>query len=219
MKPTYEIKWAWFGKKTQKMAIIVELLAIKCHWIQRAAVKQRTWSKCTVVIRGALLILVKWRKKPRSCHKMRVIRQDAQSLHGEIPQKQREIILKGFRNGNSGVFFATNVAAHSLWHPRGWLFKVPPPKDMESYILLFWVSRWSWEDQGLHLLLSEQGRILVTPRGAKPGIKFKQIGVPSAAEIIKSSREDVIRFLDSVPPTVIGHFKQSAKKLIEEKGA
>lgn len=27
------------------------------------------------------------------------------------------------------------------------------------------------------------------------------------------------RLLDSVPPTAIGHFKQSAEKLIEEKGA
>ena len=45
------------------------------------------------------------------------------------------------------------------------------------------------------------------------------MGVPSAAEITKSSREDVIRFLDSVSATVIGHFKQSAEKLIEEKGA
>ena len=53
----------------------------------------------------------------------------------------------------------------------------------------------------------------------KAGIKFKRIGVPSATEIIKVSSKDAIRLLDSVPPTAISHFKQSAKKLTEEKGA
>ena len=38
-------------------------------------------------------------------------------------------------------------------------------------------------------------------------------------EIIKASSKDAIRLLDSVPPAAISHFKQSAEKLIEEKGA
>ena len=42
----------------------------------------------------------------------------------------------------------------------------------------------------------------------KVGIKFKQIGIPSAAKIIKASSEGAIRLLDSVIPTAIGHFKQ-----------
>ena len=53
----------------------------------------------------------------------------------------------------------------------------------------------------------------------KAGIKFKWIGVLSATEIIKSYSKDAIRLLDSVPPAAISHFKQSAEKLIEEKGA
>ena len=53
----------------------------------------------------------------------------------------------------------------------------------------------------------------------KAGIKFKRIGVPSATEIIKASSKDAIRLLDSVPLTVISHFKQTAEKLTEEKGA
>ena len=48
----------------------------------------------------------------------------------------------------------------------------------------------------------------------KAGIKFKWIGVPFATEIIKASSKDAIGLLDSVPPTLIGHFKRSAEKLI-----
>ena len=35
---------------------------------------------------------------------------------------------------------------------------------------------------------------------------------------MKASSKDAIRLLDSVPPIVISHFKQSAEKLIAEKG-
>lgn len=53
----------------------------------------------------------------------------------------------------------------------------------------------------------------------KAGIKFKRIVAPSATEIIQASSKDAIRLLESVPPTPVGHFKQSAEKLMEEKGA
>lgn len=55
--------------------------------------------------------------------------QDAQSLHGDIPQKQREITLKGFRNGSFGVLVATNVAARGLDIPEvDLVIQSSPPK-------------------------------------------------------------------------------------------
>ena len=55
--------------------------------------------------------------------------QDAQSLHGDIPQKQREITLKGFRNGDFGVLVATNVAARGLDIPEvDLVVQSSPPK-------------------------------------------------------------------------------------------
>ena len=58
-----------------------------------------------------------------------VVRQDAQSLHRDIPQKQREITLKGFRNGDFGVLVATNVAARGLDIPEvDLVVQSSPPK-------------------------------------------------------------------------------------------
>ena len=62
----------------------------------------------------------------------------------------------------------------------------------------------------MHLLLPAQ-------EGQKAGIKFKQIAVPSATEIIKASSKDAIRLLDLVPPTATGNFKRSAEQLIAER--
>lgn len=65
--------------------------------------------------------------------------QDAQSLHGDIPQKQREITLKGFRNGDFGVMVATNVAARGLDIPEVDLViqSSPPKVSVYIFILLF----------------------------------------------------------------------------------
>ena len=56
-------------------------------------------------------------------------------LCGDIPQKQREITLKGFRNGDFGVLVPTNVAARGLDIPEvDLVVQSSPPKDDESYI-------------------------------------------------------------------------------------
>lgn len=64
--------------------------------------------------------------------------QDAQSLHGDIPQKQREITLKGFRNGDFGILVATNVAARGLDIPEvDLVVQCSPPKVSVFIISLF----------------------------------------------------------------------------------
>ncbi len=57
---------------------------------------------------------------------------DAQVLHGDIPQKQREMTLQGFRDGAFEVLVATG-----LW-PR------PPPPPLRSFLrfLLVWLFNW-----------------------------------------------------------------------------
>lgn len=50
-------------------------------------------------------------------------------MHGDIPQKQREITLKGFRNGSFKVLVATNVAARGLDIPEvDLVVQSSPPK-------------------------------------------------------------------------------------------
>ena len=63
------------------------------------------------------------------------VREDAQLLHRDIPQEQREITLKGFRNGDFRVLVATSVAACGLDIPEvDLVVQSSPPKDVESYI-------------------------------------------------------------------------------------
>ncbi|KAM6184833.1 nucleolar RNA helicase 2 [Rhynchocyon petersi] len=218
MKPTYE-QVDLIGKKTQKTAITVEHLAIKCHWTHRAAVIGdviRVYSG----YRGRTIIFCETKKEAQELSQSSSIKQDAQSLHGDIPQKQREITLKGFRNGDFGVLVATNVAARGLDIPEvDLVVQSSPPKDVESYIHRSGRTGRAGRTGVCICFYQYKEEYQLAQVEQKAGIKFKRIGVPSATEIIKASSKDAIRYLDSVPPTAINHFKQSAEKLIEEKGA
>nr|BAB26817.2 unnamed protein product [Mus musculus] len=218
MKSTYE-QVDLIGKKTQKAAITVEHLAIKCHWTERAAVIGdviRVYSGH----QGRTIIFCETKKDAQELSQNTCIKQDAQSLHGDIPQKQREITLKGFRNGNFGVLVATNVAARGLDIPEvDLVVQSCPPKDVESYIHRSGRTGRAGRTGVCICFYQNKEEYQLAQVEQKAGIKFKRIGVPSATEIIKASSKDAIRLLDSVPPTAISHFKQSAEKLIEEKGA
>ncbi|XP_045698089.1 nucleolar RNA helicase 2 isoform X1 [Phyllostomus hastatus] len=218
MKSTYE-QVDLIGKKTQKAAITVEHLAVKCHWTQRAAVIGdviRVYSG----FHGRTIVFCETKKEAQELSQNVSIRQDAQSLHGDIPQKQREITLKGFRNGDFGVLVATNVAARGLDIPEvDLVVQSSPPKDVESYIHRSGRTGRAGRTGVCICFYQHKEEYQLAQVEQKAGIKFKRIGVPSATEIIKASSKDAIRLLDSVPPTAISHFKQSAEKLIEEKGA
>lgn len=207
------------GKKMQKAATTVEHLAIACHWSQRAAVIGDVIQVYSGS-HGRTIIFCETKKEANELALNASIKQSSQSLHGDIPQKQRELTLKGFRNGAFEVLVATNVAARGLDIPEvDLVVQCSPPKDVESYIhrsgrtgragrtgvcICFYQRK--EEDQLRHV-------------ENKACITFRRVGVPTANEIIKSSSKDAVRFLDSVPVTAIDYFRESAQKLIEERGA
>uniref|UniRef100_A0A8B9JI30 RNA helicase n=1 Tax=Astyanax mexicanus TaxID=7994 RepID=A0A8B9JI30_ASTMX len=119
------------GKKTQKAATTVEHLAIACHWSQRAAVLGDVVQVYSGS-HGRSIVFCETKKEAHELSMNPSIKQNAQSLHGDIPQKQRETTLKGFRNGTFEVLVATNVAARGLDIPEvDLVVQCSPPK---SYI-------------------------------------------------------------------------------------
>ncbi|XP_026149487.1 nucleolar RNA helicase 2 isoform X3 [Mastacembelus armatus] len=207
------------GKKTQKAATTVDHLAIACHWSQRAAVIGDVIQVYSGS-HGRTIVFCETKKEANELSMNASIKQNAQSLHGDIPQKQRELTLKGFRNGAFEVLVATNVAARGLDIPEvDLVVQCSPPKDVESYIhrsgrtgragrtgvcICFYQRK---EEEQLRYVEN------------KAGIAFRRVGVPTPNEIIKSSSKDAVRFLDFVPVTAVGYFRASAEKLIKERGA
>lgn len=60
---------------------------------------------------------------------------DSDVLHGDIPQKQREVVFQSFREGKIQCMIATNVAARGLDIPQvDLIIQLAPPEDIDSYI-------------------------------------------------------------------------------------
>jgi hypothetical protein len=51
------------------------------------------------------------------------------------------------------------------------------------------------------------------------GIKFKRIGAPSSADIVKASISDAGKALDNIDPQIIETFRAGAEEVLERKDA
>ncbi|XP_006023204.2 nucleolar RNA helicase 2 isoform X1 [Alligator sinensis] len=218
MKSRYE-QIDLIGKRTQKAATTVEHLAIECHWTQKEAVIGDVIQVYSGS-HGRTIVFCETKKEANELALNASIKQDCQSLHGDIPQKQREITLKGFRNGAFKVLVATNVAARGLDIPEvDLVVQGSPPKDVESYIHRSGRTGRAGRTGICICFYQPKEEYQLRYVEQKAGITFKRVGVPTATDIIKASSKDAIRCLDSVPQTAIDYFKESARWLIEEKGA
>ncbi|XP_061600520.1 nucleolar RNA helicase 2 [Cololabis saira] len=207
------------GKKTQKAATTVEHLAIACHWSQRAAVIADVIQVYSGS-HGKTILFCETKREANELSLNTTIKQSTQSLHGDIPQKQREMTLKGFRTGVFEVLVATNVAARGLDIPEvDLVVQCSPPKDVESYIHRSGRTGRAGRTGVCICFYQRKEEDQLRYVENKAGITFRRVGVPTANDIIKSSSKDAVRFLDSVPVTAIGYFRESAQKLIEERGA
>uniref|UniRef100_A0A8C2EKI7 RNA helicase n=1 Tax=Cyprinus carpio TaxID=7962 RepID=A0A8C2EKI7_CYPCA len=207
------------GKKTQKAATTVEHLAIACHWSQRASVIGDVIQVYSGS-HGRTIVFCETKREATELSMNTSIKQSAQTLHGDIPQKQREITLKGFRNGTFEVLVATNVAARGLDIPEvDLVIQCSPPNDVESYIHRSGRTGRAGRT-GICICFyqrKEESQLKFVEQ--KAGITFKRVGVPTANDIIQSSSKDAVRFLDSVPAVAVGYFREAAQELIEQRGA
>uniref|UniRef100_A0A671Y4Z9 RNA helicase n=1 Tax=Sparus aurata TaxID=8175 RepID=A0A671Y4Z9_SPAAU len=207
------------GKKTQKAATTVEHLAITCHWSQRIAVLADVIQVYSGS-HGKTIVFCETKKDVNELSLNSSLKQSAQSLHGDIPQKQRETTLKGFRNGTFEVLVATNVAARGLDIPEvDLVIQCSPPKDVESYIHRSGRTGRAGRTGVCICFYQRKEEDQLRYVENKAGITFRRVGVPTANDIIKSSSKDAVRFLDSVPAAAIDYFRVSAEKLIAERGA
>ncbi|XP_067908501.1 nucleolar RNA helicase 2 [Heterodontus francisci] len=207
------------GKRTQRAATTVEHLAIECHWTQRAAVIGDVIQVYSGSY-GRTIIFCETKKEVNELVMNTSIKQDAQCLHGDIPQKQREITLKGFRDGSFEVLVATNVAARGLDIPEvDLVIQSCPPNDVDSYIHRSGRTGRAGRT-GVCICFYQRKEVdQLRFVEQKAGLTFKHVGVPTATDIVEASCKDAIRSLDSVPTAAIEHFRTAAENLIEQRGA
>uniref|UniRef100_A0A8C5PMA8 RNA helicase n=1 Tax=Leptobrachium leishanense TaxID=445787 RepID=A0A8C5PMA8_9ANUR len=133
MQKVYE-KIDMVGHSSQKAAITVEHLAIECTRAQKSHVLGDIQ-----VYSGRHGKTIVFCDSKLEAHELATncgsLKQTAKPMHGDLQQKECEVILKGFRQGTFEVLVATNVAARGLDIPEVDLVVLySAPKEADSYV-------------------------------------------------------------------------------------
>lgn len=147
------------------------------------------------------------------------IKQECQVLHGDIPQKQREITFKAFREGKFKCLIATNVAARGLDIPEiDLIVQLDPPTDVDTYIHRAGRTARAGR-KGVCVTFYTKKQLMVLEKiERKANLIFKRVGTPQPIDIIKASVRDIIQGLKQVSNDVLPLFDAAADELIKDLG-
>jgi superfamily II DNA/RNA helicase len=145
---------------------------------------------------------------------------EAEAIHGDLAQTQRERVLDGFRAGKSRVLVATDVAARGIDIPDIELVVQHHfPHDTESYV----------HRAGRTGRAGRSGKaiVLYTPREERElrnlervsGVRFSPLAIPSPAEVRTAAAKHAASELARIPEDVLAPFQREADRLLEEHGA
>jgi len=140
-----------------------------------------------------------------------------QVIHGDIVQKQREITLKGFRDGKFKCLIATNVMARGLDIPEvDLVINCEPPSDIESYIHRSGRTGRAGRSGTCVTFYKQNQEYMLNIIQKKTGLKFTMVSAPQPSDIIAAQASNMCETLSQeISPQVLNYFKDTAKELLE----
>lgn len=144
---------------------------------------------------------------------------DAEGLHGDISQGQREKILNKFKKQHINILVATDVAARGIdINDLTHVINYALPQDPESYVhRIGRTGRAGKEGTAITFITPEQyKRLLLIKRITKSPIRKEKL--PNVQEIIKTKKNRIISLLeDCLESTDHEKYTGMAAKLLQER--
>lgn len=141
-------------------------------------------------------------------------------LSGDVPQDQRERVMRDFREGKCQCLVATDVAARGLDVPEvDMVIQCSPPQDTDSYIHRSGRTGRAGR-RGVCICLygpNEESRLKQVERQAK--VNFTRTPAPKAEDLMELKKDEIIESLKEVSNEARDVFLDSADGLIEAQGA
>ena len=133
---------------------------------------------------------------------------EAQVLHGDIPQAQREITFQAFRESKIKCLVATNVAARGLDIPEiDLIIQLSPPNDIDSYIHRSGRTGRAGKAGVCITLFTNYQKGNLDKICYKAKIKIQKVHIPQVGDILRASGRDVGVSIDEVSEDVLPFFK------------
>lgn len=140
-------------------------------------------------------------------------------MHGDIPQNQREVTFKRFKEKKFNVLVATDVASRGLDIPSvDLVVQVEPPKDAETYIHRSGRTARAGKAGTCITFYTMKQKPQLQFLENKTGTQFKKIGIPQPEDVIKAQARDITNHLSEVNNEVVDLFEETAQDIIERYG-
>jgi ATP-dependent RNA helicase DeaD len=143
---------------------------------------------------------------------------DAEGLHGDISQVQREKILAKFKKHHITILVATDVAARGIdINDLTHVINYALPQDPESYVhRIGRTGRAGRQGTAITFITPAQSRrLLLIQRVTKSTIRKERL--PRVEDIIKTKKSRIISLIkDSLDTNIKDHFRDMADHLLED---
>ena len=138
----------------------------------------------------------------------------------DIPQNQREITFRGFKEGRFHILVATDVASRGLDIPHvDLIIQCEPPKDAETYIHRSGRTARAGKSGIVVTFYTQKQMGLLQKIEMRAGVQFTKIGAPQPEDIMKATSRDVLKSLDKVDEKALPFYQDIADELIQQEGA
>jgi len=138
---------------------------------------------------GRAIVFTKTKKEANDLALGDVAIGDAQVMHGDIEQKQREVTLKGFREGKFRCLVATDVAARGLDIPQiDLVVQTSPPLggDIESYIHRSGRTGRAGKKGVCVCIYNFKNKRAIKDIEKMTGVEFRDVPIPQPIDVAKS---------------------------------
>ncbi len=144
---------------------------------------------------------------------------EAEAIHGDLAQSQRERALEGFRAGRSRVLVATDVAARGIDIPDIELVVQHHfPHDAESYVHRSGrTGRAGRSGKAIVMYTAREERDLRNLERTT-GVRFEAMNAPAAPEVRAAAARHAAKELERIPEDVLAPFAVEAEKLMDHYG-
>ncbi|XP_038060997.1 nucleolar RNA helicase 2-like [Patiria miniata] len=205
------------GTHSAKTAKNVKHLSIRCNYKDRPNLISdviRVYSG----LNGRIMVFCETKVEANELSMNPAMKVDAQVLHGDIQQQQREITLKGFREGKFQCLVTTDVAARGLDVPEvDLVIQCSPPRDVDSYIHRSGRTGRAGRSGICICFYKPQEEHDIKRVEHQAGMKFTMTAPPQPEDIIKANTVEAAKSLEAVPAGIVDYFRQAARDLLVEK--
>jgi len=206
-------------------SVDVRHIAVPSHWTTRAG----TINDLISIHGGNKSATIVFCETKKECNELGVDSQltyENKVLHGDVPQNQREIVLKGFKEGKFRVLIATDVAARGLDMRVDLVINGKPPMgslsgraDTETYVHRSGRTGRAGRKGICVTLYTPKHRPVLQEIEKRIKNKFEWAGAPQPIDIVAAGCDGALEDIEDVDDQVFKYFDEHAKKLIKEMGA